>query len=395
MDFELSPEQRAIRRSVREIATDYGSDYWRDVRMERRFPEEIYADLAEGGWLGLPIPEEYGGQDLGFLEAVLVMEVLAEEGAWELVGALILAWVFGGVGLVEHGTEVQKDRYLPDIVAGESRWAIAVTEPEAGSNTANIRTAAERIEGGTDAEGAFRIDGHKQWISGIDRADRVLLLARTTPREAVEDRFDGLTAFVVDPDDDGVEYEEIPIDVYYRDRTYDVHLDGVEVPRSAVLGDVDDGMTVLWATLNTERITAAAEAWGMGRWALDRAVDRAREREVWDEPIGAHQGLQHPLADAHASLLAARGAIRKAAWQYDQDVGDIGETSNVANLLAGQAAWQACEAAMTTFGGASVAAEYGIAAAWGTVRHYRTAPVSEEMIRNFIGHHSLGLPRSY
>jgi acyl-CoA dehydrogenase len=389
MDFELSRQQRMVRESVRDIASEYGEDYWTEVRMEERFPEELYEDLAEHGFLGLLFPEEYNGQDFGMLELVLVMEALAEEGAWEMSGALILSLVFGGVGILEHGTEEQKEEYIPPIRDGESLWAIAITEPDAGSNTANTKTFAER-----DGD-EFVINGHKQWISGIEKADNVLLLAQTIPREEVDDRFDGLTMFIVDPEDVAVTYDEIPMDIYYRDSTYDVYIDDLRVSEDQVLGDVDSGMYQMFDTLNTERITAAAEAWGMGRWVLDRAVEQAKNRSVWDEPIGSHQGVQHPLADAHAELIGARTLVREAAWRYDKQEGDVGEISNVANLQAGKAAWDAAEAAMTTFGGMSVSAELGIGAAWGTIRHYRTAPVSEEMIRNFIGQNSLGLPRSY
>lgn len=389
MDFELSQEQWLIQDSVRDIASNYGEDYWTDVRTSERFPTELYSDLAENDFLGMPFPEKYGGQNLGMLETVLVMESLAEEGAWELSGGLILSLIFGGIGILEHGSEEQKERYLPPIIEGDSLWAIAITEPEAGSNTADTKTFARR-----DGD-EFVINGHKQWISGIEKADNVLLLTRTTPRSEVDDPFDGMTMFIVDPTDEAVSYDKIPMDIYYRDSTYDVYLDDLRVSEEDVLGNVGDGMRQMFDTLNTERITAAAEAWGMGRWTLDRAVEQANNREVWDEPIGSHQAIQHPLADAHADLVAARTLIREAAWRYDKSQGNVGEISNVANLFAGKAAWNASEAAMTTFGGMSVSAELGIAAAWGTIRHYRTAPVSEEMIRNYIGHHSLGLPRSY
>ncbi|WP_254861541.1 acyl-CoA dehydrogenase family protein [Halovivax gelatinilyticus] len=389
MGFELTPEHELIQQTVSEIAGQYDESYWQDVRMNERFAEELYQDLADGGWLGLPFPEELGGEEMGLTEVVLVMEALAEEGAWELSGALILSLIFGGIGLVEHGTDEQISRYVPDIIDGKSKWAIAVTEPDAGSNTANISTVAER-----DGD-EFVVNGHKQFISGLELADRMLLLARTAPPGEGDSPFDGMTMFIVDPEADGVEYSEIPLDIYYRDRTFDVHLDDVRLAEDQVLGEVGEGMYQMFATLNTERITAAAEAWGMGRWSLDRAVAQANERVVWDEPIGAHQAIQHPLADAHADLVSSKHLTREAAWRYDNDVGNVGEISNIANLQAGKAAWAACEAAMTTFGGMSVAAELGLGAAWGTVRHYRTAPVSEEMIRNYIAQHSLGLPRSY
>lgn len=389
MDFQTTQEHDLIKKGVTEISNDYSEEYWREARKEREFPAEFYEDLAAGGWLGIPFPTEYGGQGLGLLEFVLVMEALVEDGSWESTVNLLLGVIFGGIPVLAHGTEEQKHEYLPKIIEGEETWSLGVTEPDAGLNTAKVTTMAER-----DGD-EFVINGQKQWISGLDHADRMLLLARTEPRSETESSLDGLTMFIVNPPDSAIEANEIPLDIYFPDRTFEVHIDELRVSEERILGAEGRGFHQVLETLNTERITAGVCAWGAGRWALDEAVAYAKERSVWSEPIGAHQAIQHPLADAHADLESARLMNRKAAWQYDNDVGDIGESSNVANLQSGKAGWQAAEVAMKTFGGMSASAELGIADAWGFVRHLRSIPVSEEMIWNFIGQNTLGLPKSY
>ena len=391
MDFEWSQEHDMMRQAVKDIASDYDEEYWREVRAERRVPKEIYNDLADGGWLGIPIPEEYGGQGMGILEVVLMMQALGEERVWEIsVSDLIFSMVFGGVSVTKNGTEAQKEELLPGIVNGD-RWSLGLTEADAGLNTTNITTVAE--PNGSE----YVINGQKMWTSGIDEADKLLVLARTTPKDEVNSGGRGLTQFIVDDpsNTDGIEYSELPLDIYYPDRTYQVNIDNLRVPEENVLGEVDEGLYQIFDMLNVERMTAGTGIWAAGMYCIDKAVEYANQREVFDGPIGQYQGIQHPLADSFAELESAKGTLERAAWQFDNNVGDVGEISNVANLQAGKAAWNACEAAMQTFGGSSVSAELGIAAAWATVRHLRIAPVSEEMIRNHIAQHSLGLPRSY
>jgi acyl-CoA dehydrogenase len=389
MDFSLTQEQQMLQEVVADIASEYGADYWQEIRSEHRFPAEIYDDLAEGGFFGIPFPEEYGGQDMGMLEVLLTMEALGENRAWEVPIEFVFNVVFGGISILRFGTERQREEYLPPIIEGDHRWALGVTEPDAGSNTANISTTAER-----DGD-EFVVNGQKMWISSLHDAEYMLLLTRTTPTEELDSRYEGQTMFVVDPDDPAVEYTEIPLDVYFPDRTFQVHIDDLRLPESAVLGTVDDGLYQIFDVLNAERVATAGCAWAGGRYCLDQAVRYAKDRAVWDEPIGSHQGIQHPLAEAHAELETCRLLNRMAAWQFDADEGDLGEISNIANLEAGKAAWNAAEAAMTTLGGMSVSSEMGVAAAWGTIRHQRSTPVSEEMIRNYLGQHSLDLPRSY
>jgi acyl-CoA dehydrogenase len=389
MDFSLDEEHRLIKQSVKQIASDYGDEYWRRIRQQEEFPTEIYEDLAKEGWLSLLFPQEYGGQEMGMFELVLVMEALGEEDAWEAANALVLPMTFGGLGILKHGTEDQKDEYLPGIINGDHFWAGGITEPDSGLNTANISTVAE-FNGDK-----YVINGQKQFISGIHDAHRLLLLARID--ESGEDRppHEGLTMFIVDPSRDGIEYNEIPLDIYWPEKTYQVHINDLEVDEESILGTKGDGLKQIFSVLNPERITTAAISYCVGLKALNQAVEYAKNREVWSAPIGSHQAIQFPLADAYSDLELAKMAIRAAAWKYDHGMDGVGEISNIANLQAGKGAWNACEAAMTTFGGMSVSADLDIAALWQVVRHYRIAPVSEEMIRNYIGQHVLGLPRSY
>ena len=389
MDFELSDEHEMMQSVIRDVTADYDNAYWQDVHEARRPPEEIFEDLAAGGWFGAPLPEEYGGQGLDLLGTVVIMEALCEGHCWETTFRFTMSTVFGGITLVENGTEAQKEEYVPAIANGEDVWALGMTEPDAGLNTSRISTLAEK-----DGD-EYVIDGRKQWISGMDFADHLLLVARTTPFEEADSKFDGITMFIVDPEADGIEYSEIPLDIYYTEPTYDLFIEDLRIDEDQVLGDIGNGMYQLFGMLNVERITAALSAWGAGKEALDKGVQYAKDRAVWSEPIGAHQAIQHPLAESHAEMESARTQLRKAAWQYDNQVGDVGEASNVANYLACKAAWEACEASMTTHGGMSASSEMGISAAWGVARHQRTGPVSEEMILNHIGQHVLGLPRSY
>jgi acyl-CoA dehydrogenase len=389
MEFRLSQERQMIKGAVRDITEEYDEGYWQEIHETGRQPEEIFDDLVEGGWFGAPLPVEYGGQGLDLLDTVAILEALCEGHCWETTFRFTMSTVFGGISLVENGTEEQKERYLPGIAEEGDVWAFGMTEPDAGLNSAAMTTTAEK-----DGD-EYVINGRKQWISGMEFADHLLLMTRTSPRADVESKFDGMTLFIVDPEAEGIEYSEIPLDIYYTEPTYDLFIEDLRVDEDQVLGEVGQGMYQVFGMLNVERVTAALSAWGAGKEALDTAVQYAKDRSVWSEPIGAHQAIQHPLAEAHAKLESSKTDIRKAAWRYDEQEGDVGEASNVANYLASKAAWEACEAAMTTLGGMSASQEMGVAAAWGVARHQRTGPVSEEMILNHIGQNVLGLPRSY
>lgn len=388
VNFEETEMERMIRSSIHDLMDSYDDAYWADIRESGRYPSEVWTELGENGWLGVAIPEKYGGQGMGIQELALVIEELGASGGWPITLQIVVSPLFGGETLVAHGTEEQKERWLPEIASGEARWGLGVTEPESGLNTTNISTRAER-----DGD-EWIIDGQKTWCSGAEVAERITLLARTLPPEEADKPSHGFSIFLIDPDDPNVEYEEIPLDGYFPDRTYTVHLDGVRVHENDMVGDENEGFGQLFDTLNTERITTAACAAGTGRYALKRAVEYANDREVFETPIGSHQGIQHPLSEAHANLQAARLMNRKAAWSYDNDE-PAGSAANMANFLCARAGWNACEAATTTFGGMSLSREMGIAAMTSYVRHLRIAPVSEEMIMNYIAENELGLPKSY
>lgn len=388
MDFAETEFERMVRSSVRDITTSYDDDYWREIRDTGRFPQEFWTELADGGWVGVAIPEEYGGQGLGMAELVMVMEEAGIAGGWPATLEFVLTPVFGGETLVAHGSAAQRERWLPKIADGEVRWALGVTEPDAGLNTPNIDTVARK-----DGD-EYVLNGEKTWISAAAEAERITLLARTTPVAEVDRPSRGMTVFLVDPDDPNVTCDPIATDGYFPDTTYTVYLDDVRVPDTAVVGEPDRGLQQIFDTLNTERITIAASAAAAGQWALERASEYATQREVFDAPIGTHQALQHPLADALADLECAKLMNRRAAWLYDEGE-PAGTAANIAKLKCADAAWRASEAAMTTFGGMSIAKEIGLAAAWSYVRHLRIAPVSEQMIRNYLAEHELGLPRSY
>lgn len=388
VDFTESEMERMIRSSVRDLIEEYGREYWREIREERRYPEEAWRDLGEHGWLGVAIPEEYGGQGLGIQELAMVIEEVGAAGGWPMTLKFVLSPLFGGETLVAHGTESQKERWLPAIARGESRWALGVTEPDSGLNTTDISTTAEH-----DGD-EYVINGGKTWCSGVADADRIVLLARTLDKDTVDRPSHGLSVFLINPDDSNVDYDEIPLDNYFPDRTYNVYLDDVRVHEDDLIGEEHQGLHQLFDTLNTERITTAACATGTARYALERASEYALERKVFDAPIGSHQGVAHPLAEAYANLQGARLANRKAAWRYDKDL-EAGTASNVANFLCARHSWQACEAAHTAFGGMSISREIGVSAMTSYLRHLRIAPVSEEMILNHIAEEALGLPKSY
>lgn len=387
-DSTKSEMESMIRSSIRNIMEDYDETYWREIREENRFPQEFWNDLADGGWLGVTIPEKFGGQGLGFQEMVSVIEEIGINGGWPACMYFVLTPIFGGETLVKHGNQEQKEKWLPKIASGDAHWALGVTEPDTGLNTTNTSTTA-RKEGDE-----YIINGQKMWTSGAAKADRITLLARTIPIEEVDRASHGLSVFLLDPKKEGVEYDQIPLDGYFPDKTYNLYLDDVRVPESTLLGTEHEGLSQIFDTLNTERIAVAATGYATGRYALKKASQYANDRVVFDTPIGSHQAIQHPLADAYADLETTKLMIQKAARLYDSGA-KAGTESNIAKLQAGKAAFNACEATMSTYGGMSISKEMGIASMWAFIRHLRIAPVSEEMLRNYIAEKELNLPRSY
>jgi acyl-CoA dehydrogenase len=388
MDFELSAEQKMIVETAKEIAKDYGPEYWREKDKKHEFPEEFWKSLVEAGFTGIVVPEKYGGGGMGMFEMVLAMETLASEGCG-LAGEwfLCLSSVFGGLSLSKHGSEAQKERYLPRIAKG-FEFCLSLTEPDAGTNTLNIKTSAVK-EGST-----YRINGQKMFISGADRAKGMLLVTRTTPLEKAAKRTHGLSLFVVDLPNPAVEINPIEKHGINYSKTFEMYISDLRVGEECVLGEVDKGWSLLLDTLNPERMSFSAASCGIGSLAIKKAVDYAKERRVFDSPIGAHQGIQFPLADAKAKIEAARLLNYKAALLFDRGL-DCGAEANMAKVAAVDAGISAVYHAMQTFGGYGYAVEYDVERWWREINLVRLAPITHQMALAFIGQHVLGLPKSY
>lgn len=390
MDFAETEEQRHIRDTVSEIAADYDWRYWREHIHGNEFPSDYWEDLANGGWLGVTIPEDYGGAGLGMLEMAIVIEELSRGGGHGQGGIIfVLTPVVGGIGIQRHGTDEQKEQFLPAIADGVIRFCMATTEADAGHNLTNIDTSAEK--NGDE----FVLQGRKMFISGVENADYMLLVARTSEFNS-SNPIHGITLFIVeDPaTQDAISLTPLDMEVPWFEVQYQVDIDDLRVHEDQILGEVDGGLYLLWDTLNTERIAGAASALGGGLRAVDLAVEYATDREVFGQPIGAHQAIQHPLADAYADLICAREMTYKAAWKWDEGE-DASKEANVAKLRASEAATRAADRAIQTHGGNGFSAEYEVFTIWENARFTQSAPVSNEMVRNFIAEHHLGLPRSY
>jgi len=388
LDFELTTEQKMIVETAADIARDFGPEYWREKDKKHEFPEDFWKSLGEAGFTGIVIPESHGGGGMGMSEMILAMETLVSEGCG-LAGEwfLCLSSVFGGLSIAKHGTEVQKQKYLPKIAKG-LEFCLALTEPDAGTNTLNISTTA------VQDEDSFVVNGQKMFISGADRAKGMLLVTRTTPLEKATKRTLGLTLFIVDLPNPAVEI--IPIEKHgiNYSKTFEVYISDLRVPAENLLGEVDKGWYSVLDTLNPERMSFSAAACGLGLLAIKKAVDYAKERKVFDAPIGAYQGVQFPLAEAKAKIEAARLLNYKAALLFDKGM-DCGAEANMAKVAAVEAGTSAVYHAMQTFGGYGYAIEYDVERWWREVNLIRLAPVTHQMALAFIGQHVLGLPKSY
>jgi alkylation response protein AidB-like acyl-CoA dehydrogenase len=386
MDFDLSPEQQMIMRTVGEIARRYDRKYWLSHARAGTFPEELWQELGSAGLLGLSIPEAYGGAGLGLLETILVMEEMGHHGIPLLL--MVVSTVVATCAIVRHASEEQKRRYLPAMASGKERFCFAITEPDAGTNTFRITTLARKD--GDD----WLLKGQKTFISGADAADHMLVVARTTPFDEVADKRMGISLFLLDADAPGIEKQKIPIGMVNCEKQYTIFFDDCRVPRDAMMGEEGMGVRYLFDGLNPERCSGAATSVGIGRLVLERAVAYANQRKVFGVPIGSHQGLAHPLAEVKAELEVAGLMNHKAAWLFDQGR-DAGAEANMAKLLAAEASIRACDLAMEVHGGNGFSEDYDLVTLWPLVRLNRTAPISREMILNFIGQHVMGLPRSY
>jgi alkylation response protein AidB-like acyl-CoA dehydrogenase len=380
------PEERiALRKAVAKLAGSYGREYIeRQVRNGEK-TTELWRDMGKHGYLGVSLPEEYGGGGGGISDLAAVLEEAAAAGAPLLL--MVVSPAICGTVIARYGTEQQKARWLPGIADGSLTMAFGITEPDAGSNSHNITTTATR-----DGDG-WVLNGRKTYISGVDEADAVMIVSRT------EDARTGKlkpALFVVPTDAPGFEAQVIPMDIVAPENQFTLFLDDVRLPGDALVGDEDAGLMQLFAGLNPERIMGAAFSIGMARYALDKAVAYAKERQVWKAPIGAHQGIAHPLAKIKIELEQARLLQQKAAALYD--VGDdfgAGEYANMAKYAGGELACNATDVAVHTHGGNGLASEYGLGHLLLAARLGRIAPVSREMILNFVAMHSLGLPKSY
>jgi len=378
-----------IRQTARDIAGQYDREYWRTHQQNNEFPREYWEDLADAGFLGTFVPEEYGGEGLGVQEMLVANEELTRAGAPSGI-LFLLTPIFGALTLSEHGTEEQKEEYLPRIANGDLRWCMALTEPEAGTNTLKMDTFAER-----DGD-EFVVNGTKQWISGVNHAHGMLLIARTSEYDP-ENPTHGISMFIVpEPTErDGIELR--PIDMALGDgiaKQFVVHFEDLRIHEDWLVGEEDMGSLIWFDTLNPERISTAASTIGNGLRAIDLATEYASEREVWAEPIGAHQGVQHPLAESYAQVMCAREMVYKAARKFDRGE-DCAEETNIALLRAGQAAHRAAHHAVQCHGGNGFTHEYEVFGLWVGTRVAQVAPANTQLLRNYIGEHVLGLPRSY
>ncbi len=388
MDFSFTPEQVQLREAVEQLCARFDDGYWLARDRDGAFPHEFHAAVAEGGWLGIAMPEDYGGAGLGITEAAIMMQAVAESGAAMSGASAIHMNIFGLNPVVVFGTETQKARMLPPLIRGEEKACFAVTEPDAGLNTTQLKTRAER-RGNT-----YVIRGQKIWISTARVADRALILARTTPLDAVTRKTDGLSLFYTRLDRSRVEVRAIDKMGRHAVDSNLVFFDDLPVPLEDRIGEEGDGFRIILHGLNPERILIAAEAVGLGRAALRRAAAYAKERVVFDRPIGQNQAIQHPLAKAWMELEAANLMVMKAASLYDAG-GECGIEANSAKYLAAEAAFAACEAAVLTHGGMGYSAEYHVERYLRECFIPRIAPVSPHMILNFIAERALGLPKSY
>jgi alkylation response protein AidB-like acyl-CoA dehydrogenase len=378
VDFAETDEHRALRAAVAEIARDFGPAYYAEHAARREPCQELWQALGQAGFIGVNIAEEYGGGGGGLVELEIVCEEIAAQGTPLLL--LLVSSAISAEVIAEFGTGEQRKRYLPGLADGSSKVVFAITEPDAGSNTHKLSTTA--VHDGDD----WLISGTKYYISGVEEAGALLVVARTSPGQ--------LSLFVVPTDAPGLTKQLLPVDLLLPERQYTLHFDQVRAGPDALVGTEGDGFRQVFHGLNPERITGAALGVGIARHVLTTASRYAVDRKIWSAPMGALQGVSHPLARAKIETELAALMTRQAAWQHDHGE-PAGEASNMAKYAAAEAALAACDAAIQTHGGNGVATEYGLIPYWGLARLLRIAPVNREMILNYVAQHSLGLPRSY
>ena len=386
MDFNLTQEQLQIRDEIRKVCREFPDAYWREIDKNKKYPDAFVRKLSELGWLAALIPEEYGGTGLGVTEASIILEEINHSGG---VATACHAQMYTMGTLLRHGNEEQKRRYLPQIARGELRLqAFGVTEPNAGSESTRIQTTAKR-EGDK-----YTIKGEKIFISRVLESDLMLLLARTTPYDELEDKTKGLSVFIVDLREAKGKLEVKPLDLMINHHTNQLFFDGVTVPAANLIGEDGMGFRYIIDGWNAERIQVAADAIGDGSWFIERAAKYASERIVFGRPIGSNQGIQFPIAKAYAAIEAADLVRYQAATKFDRKE-KCGAEANMAKLLASEAAWEAANACLTTHGGYGFAAEYDVERKFRETRLLTVAPVSNNLVLAYLGQHVLGMPKSY
>ncbi|SEK17274.1 MULTISPECIES: acyl-CoA dehydrogenase family protein [unclassified Variovorax] len=386
MDFSYSDTQREIRSAVTELSLRFGDAYWRDCDAKEAYPDDFVAAVTEAGWLAALIPEQYGGSGLQLMDACVILEAINAAGG---NAAACHAQMYTMASVLQYGSDAQKDAVLPRIARGDLRLqAFGVTEPDAGSNTLRIKTFARKVNGG------YVINGQKIWTSRYRQSDMYLLLARTTPYEDVKRKTDGLSLFLVDIARAGKSLQPRTIDTMLNHHTNEVFIENLEVEDTWRIGEEGEGFKYLLSSLNAERLLVASECIGNGSWFTGRASRYATERVVFDKPIGANQGVAFPIAQAHMALKASELMRNQAATRFDAGV-PCGDEANMAKYLCSEAAWQAAEACMTTYGGYGFACEYDIERKWKETRLFRTAPLSNNLVTAFVAQHTLAMPRSY
>lgn len=388
MDFALSEDQLAIRAAIEKICADFDAEYWLRKDSDGGFPLDFHAAFARDGWLGIAMPEEYGGAGLGITEAALMMQAVAASGAGMSGASALHMNIFGLNPVVVFGTDEQKQRWLPPLIAGGDKACFCVTEPNTGLNTTRLKTKAEK------RGDHYVVSGQKIWISTAQVTNKMLLLARTTPLEAVTKPTQGLSLFYTDFDRKFVEAREIPKMGRKPVDSNQVFIDGLKVPETDRIGEEGGGFEYILHGMNPERILIAAEAVGLGQIALKRAAEYAKERIVFDRPIGQNQAIQHPLAQRWIELEAASLLVYKAASFYDAG-NPCGAEANAAKYYAGEAGFKACETAVMTMGGMGYAKEFHVERYFRESLIPRIAPVSPQLILCFIAEKVLGLPKSY
>jgi len=386
--FIESAERQALRKAVAALAANYGQEYFLAKARAGRHTDELWTEAGQLGFIGVNLPEDYGGGGAGMYELSIVMEELSAGGCPLLM--MVVSPAINGTIIAKFGTDEQKRRWLPGIADGSLTMAFAITEPDAGSNSHRITTTARRD--GSD----WILSGQKVWISGLDQSQAVLVVGRVRTDDTARPESLRPALFIVPTDAPGFGFTKIPMELTSPESQFQVFIDDVRLPADALVGDEDAAIAQLFAGLNPERIMGAASAVGMGRFALDRACAYARTRQVWKTPIGAHQGIAHPLAQNHIEIELARLMTQKAAALYDAgDDAGAAESANMAKYAAAEASARAVDQAVQSLGGNGLSQEYGLAAMLASSRLSRIAPVSREMVLNFVAQTSLGLPRSY